>query len=234
MSADELTVAELAQMLGTTPQRVAGWIKAGLPVKSRNGCCTLSADATEAWLVANHKVVEVEPAPKRRVYRTRAECAEHYRVHIQTISTWQADPTFPGRSATRGKQDGHYDPDEIDPWLEERAARRLSGGGRSRDPLVDRERGRLVGLQCELREHRLAETRAGLIDKATVDRFTRQMVAGSDRLLQDLPERILAMLPDTVPAGARTAILHDMQAVQADMAGILAELQAGDADDLDE
>jgi len=226
---ETISTVELAQSLDVTPQRVAAWIKQGMPVESRNGTCKFRAWAVERWLLKRGLITERVEQTGGRICRTRAEAARMLGVHQQTITDWaNGYADFPGRAGTPGKRDGYYPIDEIETWREGACGPGRIGGGSG---VLDVERGRLLNLQCEERELRLQQKRAALVPVQEVTDFLRRTVAQAASMLDELPDRILASLPADVGGESRRAIRSDVAGVVRDVRIVIGELVSGDADE---
>lgn len=239
---DEITTMQLAEMLGTTHQRIGSWVRKGMPFESRNGSYRFAPSKVEAWLLEQGLIEEAdEELPGTRVATGRAECAREWGVAERTISGWQHREGFPGRPADPGKKNGYYPLDEIDEWLvaqgihPTKSVRRAGGGAMSdADEQVKRERIRLLEVQRAERELRLAEKRGELIEVATVTAFIARQINQAGPLIDEIPDRALAKLPPDLSQEARDAIYNDFVGLATDIRAVLGELVAGDLDDGDE
>ncbi len=226
---DVITTVELASLLDVTPQRVAAWVKQGMPVESRNGRVKFRASAVERWLLARGLIVERSADAPGTIARTRAEAARALRVHCQTITDWaNGYEGFPGRAGTPGKRDGYYPIAEIEAWRKSLEGPQRVGVGMG---TLDVERARLLTVQCQERELRLKQRQQQLIEVAVVEAFLRRTVAQAGSLLDEVPDRIMASLPGEMGENARQAIRSDVAGVIRDVRLLIGELVSGDADE---
>lgn len=230
--ADEiLSTVELAAALEVTPQRVASWVRKGMPIESRNGNCKFRAGSVERWLLKQGLIAKREaPRQTEGILRNRAEVAKHFGVNEHTISYWHRRPGFPGRPGTPGANgtDGYYPIAEIEEWrrgMQGRHGPTGSGAG------VDVERARLLGIQCQERELRLKQRQKQLVEVAEVEAFMRRTVAQAGSLIDELPDRIMACLPADLGDSSRRAIRLDVAGVVRDVRSLIGELVVGDADE---
>jgi len=227
-----ITSKELANALGTTPQRVGWWIRKGMPYVSRNGVYQFDPDAVEAWLTANGVIAEQAGRVEQTIARNRADVARHFGVNEHTVSVWQRRDGFPGRPATPGKHDGHYPIQEIDEWLQ--TIRRNDPAQRecgTHDDTVKSERARLLGIQCEERELRLRQKRDELIGVEVVTAFMSRVINQAAAVIDEIPDRVLSHIPQEVQAAARRAIRDDLVGLSRDLRLTFGELATGDMDE---
>lgn len=230
------TSKDLAKIIGTTPQRIGSWIRLGMPTVGRNGVYQVDIEAAIQWAIDNGKIEQVEDAPKvSRVVANRCEVAQHFGVNEHTVSVWQRRPGFPGRAATPGRRDGYYPLDEIETWREESILQNdpatRDTNGTTHDDSVKAGRSRLLKIQCDERELRLAEKRGELIPVATATSCLERLVNQSGAIIDELPDRVLSCLPSDLSESARKAVRDTVSQVSTDVRVILSELLGGDQDD---
>jgi len=227
MTHGTITTNELADAIGVSWQRVASWIRRGLPVASHNGRYRFDPAAVENWLLAEGLIATAASgATEPGVLRNRTEVARHYGVNEDTVSAWHRRDGFPGRRATpEGHTDGYYRTDEIDAWLATRAPHAHGGGS------VESERAKLISIQCRERELRLQKAQGELIEVETVKAFMARMINQAGALIDELPDRVMSHLQADLSTELRECVRGDMTGVAADLRTLLGELAAGDADE---
>ena len=228
-----LTFTQLREQLGLSQPALTKLIREGMPHEI-DGRAKVFDDPTVAkWLVDNgHAIVEGQTeAP--RIARTRRECADHFGVHIRTVADWLEDPTFPGRSGTRGLRDGMFPLEEIADWMAKRDACRNGGpqndGSELRDQLlaVRIRRGSVQARREELSLEK-DEGRLTTID-AMLELVTRQINTTKTQL-ESLPDAAAKVLPETIEPAVRSAVVRRWRDLIYEAERALSETLAGDTD----
>lgn len=206
-----LTFTELREQLGITQRALSQMVRDGMPHTLDGRRKVFDERAVAQWLLDTGRAVLEEEDARPKIARTRRECADHFSVHLRTVADWLEDPTFPGRSGTRGLRDGYFPLDEIAEWIADRDAVR-AGGPRvdvsdHREALLvartEREtiRAQIDRLSLEKESGRLASL------DAIAELVTRQ-IHTAKKLLDGLPDKAARELPPDLPAKVRSAIVR--------------------------
>lgn len=123
--------------------------------------------------------------------RTRDECARHYGVSTRTVAGWLKDPTFPGRSGTRGQADGWFPYDRIDVWLETKPDK-LAG---KTDDARTAAASELVAVKAKRESLRYEREAGELINAAEAEKAIQRQIAIAKSILDPLPDRFAALVP---------------------------------------
>jgi hypothetical protein len=171
------------------------------------------------------------------------------------MAAWAKEPGFPGRKGNgRGGSNGHYDLEAIRAWRDTAYSRPTNdGGGRKAADTARQSEAKEVLDGPEIRRRRdiadikERESKAGIleleylskagrvVDREDVERFIARTIETAKAILEELPDRIEAGLPQECDTTIRE--LHRRVATDVVRAalGQLAELQQeGDADDAEE
>lgn len=226
MRRQTISTKELAAILGVTPQKIGAWVRRGLPTEGRNGSYQFAPDRVERWLIKAGIAERQEEDELPKILRTRKECGNHFGVHPDTVSDWHATPGFPGRAASSAgnARDGYYPISEIEQWL---ANRRGAKSG-----AVEEERAKLLAVQRQERELRLAKQRGELISVAEVATFMARVVTQAGAMIDEIPDRVMAQIPGRVKN--RPAIRRDLVGLTKDLRALMQELAEGDQDEQDD
>lgn len=134
---------------------------------------------------------------KTELTKTQAEVAKHFGVSERTVRSWigQGMPT-------EGKG---YDVAAIEQWLD-----RVGLGRRAEKA----SRAKLAEVEAQIKTVKLHRLRGELIELDTVRRLFVRHISEAKSVLEQVPDRVLAVLPAAVAAKDRTR-------VRAEVVGIL-------------
>lgn len=228
-----LTFTELREALGISQPALTKLIQDGLPHSLEGRAKVFDDQAVAQWLVKTGRAVVEGQGEVGKIARTRRECADHFGVHLRTVADWLEDPTFPGRSGTRGLRDGYFPLTEIADWMAKRDALRNGGpqndGSELRDQLlaarIRRETVRTARDELSLEEE---QGRLTTID-AMLELVTRQINIAKT-LLEALPDEAAKCLPETIDAAVRAAVVRRWRERIYEAERVLSETVAGDTD----
>ncbi len=177
--------AELLAALGCTAEQLADWRQRGLPCTGRGRARRYSPERVRAWLLEHGLAEAVEPA---RVARSLAEVAQFLGLSERRVAEFR----------TRGMPGtpGAYPLAEIGDWYE-RAVRQQSGADHAAELM--RIRARREQLELQSREGRL-------VDVDIPARIFEASAAHARQLFDQLPDRILAALPEALPPELRARV----------------------------
>lgn len=113
--------------------------------------------------------------------RSAGEVATHFAVSERTVGSWRRVHGMPGKP-------GRYDLDAIAAWRAER------GVGRKRTQ--SEERTRLLRIEAALKKQRLRKLRGELVSADELRRVIVRHIHEAKSLLEQLPDRVVARLPD--------------------------------------
>jgi len=179
-----MTLSELCKAYRVARPAVKAWIAAGLPHEKRGRGYDFDQKAVDAWLL--EKGIRA---------RTRDALAQHLGVALRTVAGWisRGMPTLEG---------GGYDLEAVDAWLETSRSR----GGAPPDTKGRQQRERLRDLEIELAETKLAQQRGRLIEVEPVRRMLVRHIHEAKAILDQLPDRVLGVLPSRTKAGVRRSV----------------------------
>lgn len=187
-----MTTRQLSEELGVTPAEVRRWVRKGLPHRrDHRGHYTFQPAKVRTWLIAEGLAEEPAPAPTPQLAASLSEVAAHFDVSDRAVGYWRAH----GMPGTRGA----YDLDAIDQWRATSQVGRMSGPG------TDEARARLLQTKAEAEEIKLARLKGELVELRAVVRWYRRHINDVKSQLDQLPERVLAILPESIePETQRT------------------------------
>jgi phage terminase Nu1 subunit (DNA packaging protein) len=232
-----LSFTQLREQLQLSQPALTKLIRDGLPHQVDGRTKVFDSQAVAQWLVKTGRAVVEGQEDASKIARTRRECADHFGVHLRTVADWLEDPTFPGKSGTRGLRDGYFPLEEIADWQAKRDALRAGGpqtdGCELRDQLLA-VRIRRENVRTERDELSLEEEQGRLttID-AMMELVTRQINIAKT-LLEALPDEAAKSMPETIDASVRAAVVRRWRDRIYEAERVLSETIAGDTDDTDE
>jgi phage terminase Nu1 subunit (DNA packaging protein) len=166
----------LADLLHVTPRVIRRWIAKGLPhTRGRRGY-VFAPPAVLDWLLTHDL--------RLPTLSTRAEVAAWLDVHERTIANWLA-MGCPG-------EPGQYDLAAIAAWR--------TAQGKSPTPDGEAPQARLARVRAEREELRLAVDRRELIPADPALRLISRTIHESKARLDQLPDQLLAIVAEHVPA----------------------------------
>lgn len=228
-----LTFTQLREQLGLSQPGLTKLIREGMPHEV-DGRAKVFDDATVArWLVDTGRAVVEGQEEAPQIARTRRECADHFGVHIRTVAEWLLDPSFPGRSGTRGLRDGEFRLDEIADWLAKRDACRNGGpqndGSELRDQLLA-VRIRRGSVQARREELSLEKDEGRLTTIDAMLELVARQINTSKTQLESLPDAAAKVLPETIDPAVRSAVVRRWRELVYEAERTLSETLAGDTD----
>lgn len=232
-----LTFTALRERLGISQPALTKLVHDGLPHALEGRTKVFDERAVARWLLETGRATVEGQEEAGKIARTRRECADHFGVHVRTVAEWLEDPTFPGRSGTRGMRDGEFPLAEIADWMAKRDALRNGGpqndGSELRDQLlatrIERETVRTARDRLSLEEE---QGRLTTID-AMVELVTRQIHIAKT-LLEALPDEAAKCLPETLAAAVRADVVRRWRERIYEAERVLSETIAGDEDVTDD
>lgn len=233
-----LTFTQLRAALGLSQPALTKLIRDGLPYTLDGRTKVFDDRAVSRWLIETGRAVVEGQEDAGKIARTRRECADHFAVNVRTVAEWLEDPTFPGKSGTRGLRDGCFPLGEIADWMAKRDALRNGGpqndGAELRDQLlaarIKRETVRTARDELSLEEE---QGRLTTID-AMLELVTRQINIAKT-LLEALPDEAAKALPETLEPAVRASVVRRWRERVYEAERVLSETIAGDTDtDTDE
>lgn len=171
-----MTAAELKVSLNLTAAKFRELLDAGLPHTRRGRARVFEAAAVRDWLIATGR------ARERHLAATLNDVARHFGVDVRTIHNWKNNG-MPGEPP--------YDLDAIAAWRSSRGQCR---------PDEDAAAARKAEAQAQLMEARLQKVRGELLDFETVRRLFVRHITEAGTILEQLPDRIAAILPVDCPS----------------------------------
>lgn len=229
-----LTFTQLREQLGLSQPALTKLIRDGLP-HTLDGRTKLFEDqAVARWLLETGRATVEGQEDQSKIARTRRECADHFGVHLRTVADWLEDPTFPGRSGTRGMRDGFFPLEAIAEWMAKRDACRNGGpqveGSELRDQLlaakIKRETVRTARDELSLEEE---QGRLATIE-SMAELVTRQ-INTAKTLLEALPDEAAKALPETIDPAMRAAVILRWRERVYETERMISEAIAGDTDE---
>lgn len=186
-----------------------------------------------------------KPAEKQ-VVTSRSEAAKLLGVTERCLRNWEQTGGFPGSAEERGRG-GRYPIGDIQDWRQVAIGKPTVGGQRDAivaaadiDPASYRKRqenARLWKLEAETGLAKLElEREAGrILDSGDVERFIIRTITTATAMLEEIPDRVDAGLPQDTAADVRELHRRVATDVIREVLGQLAELQQDDdADDEEE
>jgi len=192
-----MNARELIAALGTSPQQLGEWIKAGLPHRRRGRGREFDAATVREWLLA------AGLADIPQLFATMAEAAEALGINKSTLATWISQGA-PGRT------DNGFDVQAIRAWRDERRKpdELLTGTPSKWQERYRRERAKLARLdrlrrQGELVDRSSAQTcwailarRLGQLGMALQKEFGPRPAKMLNDAIADCQREVQAALPD--------------------------------------
>lgn len=219
-----LTSTALRTQLGITQPALTRLIHEGLPYVAKGRTKMFDARAVTKWLLdTGRATLEGQPDPAK-IARTRRECADYFGVSTRCVSKWLEDPTFPGRSGTRGMRDGHFPLPAIIDWMQARDAT----GPRSE---LLKARIRRMDVQNAIAQHKLAERKSSLAPRDELVQAVRALMRQAVPILDQLMCDLLADAPADLSAADRRSLRSVLRGRITEAKKILGEAVAGDGDD---
>ena len=184
------------------------------------------------WLKSTGKAVESKPPLSQAVpdgpgvLRTKGAVAAHFGVHKRTVGEWLDVPSFPGKSGGPGKSNGRFPVEAIEAWLVSEgrtsSARPIGAQeGPHRDLLVVKVKRAQLELAREMNE---------VVSVAGVERFISRVVTGAASKLEEIPDRVDAVVADVMDSDQRLRIRKMIVDVVDGVRTEIAELVTGDED----
>lgn len=180
-----MTSDEIRKILGIDAKRLARWLEAGMPHKLIDGEPDFVPDQVSAWLLETGRATRDDDTAPQTIARTIPEVANYFGVSINAVAKWLKDPTFPGQSGERGRQNGRFPLEAITEWKEARDGTRAD----EETGISARERKWLA--DAEIRELELAKLRGELIEVEVVAAEIAHMIHNAKAVLLDLTEEMI-------------------------------------------
>ena len=200
-----MNATQLRAALGVTAYRLRRWIAAGLPNVRRASAYDFDPDTVRDWLLANG-IATVQPPPA--VAATRADVAAYFAVHERTVATWLA-AGCPG-------QPGQYDLAAISAWRNDQAAPNSES--------TDAPRARLARARAAREELRLGIDRGELLPAEPALRMIGRTVHEAKARLDQLPDQLLAIVAESLPADQLGPIRQRLQEIIDQVYTVLGEI----------
>lgn len=208
-----MTADQLLEAIGIDRPKLDAWLAEGMPHQPGKSGPAFDVAAVHRWLLDTGR------ARPRRIVRTQAEVAVACGVNVQTVKQWRGRG-LPGKS-------GQWDLDAIDSWLEEHQL----GQHRPTEPAVEpapegavsraeAERRRAVA-DAERAELRVRRERGELIEVHRVVREYQHHATHARALMQQMPNRLLADLPETATADDKRRFRERAQRIIDDVVAAL-------------
>lgn len=180
-----MTDAELIAALSIDAAQLGAWRKLGLPCEGRGAGRRYSPERVRQWLIEQGLAEAVEPA---QVARTLAEVAQFLGLSERRIHEFKTRG-MPGRP-------GHYPLDEIAAWYEQRI-RGQSGADHTAE---------LVRIRARREALELQKSEGRLVDVDLPARIFEAASANARQLFAQLPDRVAAALPESLPPELRARV----------------------------
>ena len=229
-----LTFTELREQLGLTQPALTKLIHDGLPHTLDGRVKSFDGPAVAQWLVQTGRATVEGQEDASRIARTRRECADHFGVHLRTVAEWLGDPTFPGKSGTRGLRDGCFPLEEIAEWIARRDAVRDGGPQTDASELRDQllaAKIRREGIRTQRDELSLEEEQGRLATIESMAELVTRQINVAKVLLEALPDEAAKALPETLEPRVRAEVVRRWRERIYEAERILSETLAGDADE---
>lgn len=174
-----MTQTELATALKTTPAQVRRWVTRGLPRHRVGRRVVFDPAKVRRWLIDEGIACENSPP---NLVRTKAQVAAHFEVNERSVGYWFARgcPHEPNR----------YDLDAIAAWREQNAPKTTP---------ESIQRAKLLEIQVEQLQLKLAESRRELLPLDPVLRWSQHLAGEIKSRLEQLPDMLIAALPPKTP-----------------------------------
>jgi len=175
---------EVSEQLGISRARLGNLIDQGLPWHGDPAAKQFDEREVKIWLLEN-KVAE----PTRRIVKSVRAVADHFGKDLSTIKRWKRDPDFPKL------ENGSYDLDAIDDWLERRAERtgRKQKGKESEAHHV--VAGGELSIQDQIRKLKLDKEMGQLVSVDEVEREMMRTQSFAVSELHNIPAKVESRLP---------------------------------------
>ena len=199
---------QFCESLDVKREKVLGWIARGLPCTKVGRRYKFDPAIVRSWLPENGLATDIA----HHVVTTRVAISQHFNVSTKTVGQWKAKgmPLLP---------DGTYDLVAIDAWLREH------GRGPYYDSLTSDAHIKLLKIQVEREQYKLDQLRRDLIPVEIVGRFLEKHTADVQQVLDDLPKKLMAVLPRSLPKRRLAEIRHRTKKLIGDAVASFDDLQ---------
>lgn len=215
------TGRELREVLGISHQRLSSLVRKGMPNSGANGQKRYDPDQVSQWLV--DRGIATEETSGTPILSQRREVSEYFGVHLRTVAEWVADPTFPGRSSTKGRNDGFFPVDQIDKWI------RTKQGSYG----TNEDRSNLVKVRTARQELALQRELGQVVNAEEIARFIARTVSATVALLREIPDKLAATMPEEIDFQLRKKLREVAETAIKETCIAISELTTGDEDDIE-
>ena len=200
MPSARIKTRKLAEVLHVRPLQIRRWVVSGLPHDRQGSAFIFQPDKVFAWLLRRG-----EPLP---VLATRADVAVWLAVHERTVASWLATGC-PGVA-------GSYDLGAIVAWRNEHGTPVGEG--------AEGPRARLARARAAREELRLAIDRGELLPAEPALRMIGRTVHEAKARLDQLPDQLLAIVAESLPADQLAPIRQRLQEIIDQVYTVLGEI----------
>ena len=225
-SSKPLDLAALSAKLGQPQKRIREWVKLGMPAKRAGRSFEFAAAAVRDWLVEHG----IGTQNVELIARSRGEAARVLGISERLLTHWTKEPGFPGRPGSKAATpDGYYPIEQIRAWI---------AGAHPESPLAVNPKytgshDKYIRIRTSRAEFELDRLRGQYLPLQEVQRFFSRTLTNVVSVLQDLPHRLAAAMPEDMGSAQRQIVRTIAETAINECRTAIAELIEGDEDEKD-